>query len=517
MSEEWKKFLLQWILPVGVFFIAMIFAFASFNASITSSASSEYEKSLVSTTESYARTLSDAVDKTKSIATVASESLINSTLDRKAVVGSLSSIVSNSDAYMAIYCDSSGRGVTNEDADVELNAMSYYGDLENVESLGYIYVPSDEVENVPAIVLKIDVAGVSGCIYAYTASDMVALKNIIDVDKKVDTTAYAIVSNADGEIIMSTNKNLQDATGKNVWDMLIDGGNAESVVRRMRTKAQSGNSGSFDANISGGDMFVCYAPIPGDNRELMIAYGKKNYDRAITKIVAKSKKSLAVLGVLIGIFVAAVTLLNILQISTNTKSKEDLQDKADRDQLTGLKNKISTEREIKEYIEMYPDSIGMLFLIDIDNFKKINDTMGHAFGDEVLREIGRHIGINFRVSDVIGRIGGDEFMVFLKNLKEDANTIKEAQKLIYFFRHFQVGDYVKYSVTASIGAAVFPAHGADFESLYKSADAAVYKSKKRGKNQLSFFDDRDRTPEEIAEADSHLIDIARKPDTPIDN
>ena len=174
------------------------------------------------------------------------------------------------------------------------------------------------------------------------------------------------------------------------------------------------------------------------------------------------------------------------------KSNKQLEEKADSDLLTGLGNKLATERRIKEYMADYPDSLAVMFVLDIDNFKKINDTMGHAFGDEVLRELGRQIGVNFRVTDIIGRTGGDEFTIFLKNLKDDSNTIREAQKLEYFFRHFQVGDYVKYSATASIGAAVFPADGSDFETLYKAADAALYKAKKRGKNQLAFFDDRDR-------------------------
>ena len=74
----------------------------------------------------------------------------------------------------------------------------------------------------------------------------------------------------------------------------------------------------------------------------------------------------------------------------------------------------------------------------------------------------------------------------------EINNALPMSKLEYFFRHFQVGDYVKYSATASIGAAVFPADGSDFETLYKAADGALYKAKKRGKNQLAFFDDRDR-------------------------
>lgn len=101
------------------------------------------------------------------------------------------------------------------------------------------------------------------------------------------------------------------------------------------------------------------------------------------------------------------------------------------------------------------------------------------------------------MTDVVGRTGGDEFTIFLKNLKDDSTTIRESQKLINFFRSFQVGEYVKYSATASIGAAVFPEDGKDFESMYKAADQALYKAKKRGKNQLAFYDDRDRKTENV--------------------
>ena len=96
------------------------------------------------------------------------------------------------------------------------------------------------------------------------------------------------------------------------------------------------------------------------------------------------------------------------------------------------------------------------------------------------------------MTDIIGRTGGDEFTIFLKSLKDDSNTLSEAQKLIAFFKDFEAGEYVKYSATASIGAAIFPADGKDFETLYKAADQALYKAKERGKNQLAFYDDRDR-------------------------
>ena len=111
------------------------------------------------------------------------------------------------------------------------------------------------------------------------------------------------------------------------------------------------------------------------------------------------------------------------------------------------------------------------------------------FGDEVLQTLGHQIVAYFRVSDIVGRIGGDEFMIFLKDIKDEEAIRKEARKLELFFKNFQAGEYVKYSATASIGAAVYPQDARDFESLYKMADKALYTSKQRGKNRLTFCSD----------------------------
>ena len=158
---------------------------------------------------------------------------------------------------------------------------------------------------------------------------------------------------------------------------------------------------------------------------------------------------------------------------------------------------MTTEKKIKEFIAEQPDTQSLIFILDIDNFKKINDTMGHAFGDEVLRTIGQRIKMEFRVSDIIGRLGGDEFVIFLKGLKDEEIIIREAAKVENFFKDFKAGDgYVKYSATASIGCAVFPRDAGDFEGLYKAADQALYKAKQRGKNQLAFYKD----PEEFGQS-----------------
>lgn len=189
------------------------------------------------------------------------------------------------------------------------------------------------------------------------------------------------------------------------------------------------------------------------------------------------------------VFVAIVIFITIMDRITGKIKSRNLIQLAETDQLTGLYNKVTTEKKIKEYLTENPESQSVLFVLDIDNFKKINDTMGHAFGDEVLRNVGQRIRMEFRASDIIGRAGGDEFIILLKDLKDEKFIIREAQKVEHFFQNFQVGNYVKYSATASIGCAVFSRDGKDFEELYKAADQALYKAKHRGKNQLAFYKD----------------------------
>ena len=80
-------------------------------------------------------------------------------------------------------------------------------------------------------------------------------------------------------------------------------------------------------------------------------------------------------------------------------------------------------------------------------------------------------------------------MIFLKGVSEKDSVRREAKKVEQFFKNFQAGEYVKYAATASIGVAIFPQEGNDFETLYKAADQGLYKAKKRGKNQLAFYRD----------------------------
>ena len=312
-----------------------------------------------------------------------------------------------------------------------------------------------------------------------------------------DSTSFLAVVDLEGNILgvsgASTNACLQ---GGNIFTAM-EAENKENA-RTIRNRLNNSSRGSVDIQTGKQRLVLTSVPLGTNRWSLILGVSESYAERQANYIRKNTRDMVFALALVIAIFFCVVMVINIVgKIRSNNKKKE-LEDKADTDLLTGLNNKLATERKIKDYMAQNPNKQCMMFMIDIDNFKKINDTMGHAFGDEVLRSLGIQIGAIFRASDIIGRVGGDEFMVFLKDVSTDEAILKEARKMEVFFKNFQAGEYVKYKATASIGVAVFPQEGNDFETLYKAADQGVYKAKKRGKNQLAFYRDREPAGQEVS-------------------
>lgn len=181
----------------------------------------------------------------------------------------------------------------------------------------------------------------------------------------------------------------------------------------------------------------------------------------------------------------------IKDIDKQKKDEMELKFKAERDILTGIYNKGTTEILIKRFIslESTKDSVHAFFIIDLDDFKSINDSLGHIFGDKVLVEVSTKLNSIFREDDIIGRIGGDEFVVFMKNIKDTKHIENKAIELCNAFRNYYTGENKSYKVSCSIGISVMPNHGITFIELYKKADKALYYSKHRGKDRFIIFND----------------------------
>ncbi len=181
--------------------------------------------------------------------------------------------------------------------------------------------------------------------------------------------------------------------------------------------------------------------------------------------------------------IAIITVLDdIHELRTETRS---LQEAAQRDSLLGLYNKKATKDYITEHLK--ESSQGALFMIDLDNFKSINDTFGHSFGDDVLKDVSGKIVRKFRSDDIIGRIGGDEFVVFLKNDLSHQGLEQKARQLCESIAYTYKKDGKAVAISCSIGIAVASSQERTFESLYHHADLAMYDCKKKHKNGYVFY------------------------------
>lgn len=176
-----------------------------------------------------------------------------------------------------------------------------------------------------------------------------------------------------------------------------------------------------------------------------------------------------------------------IDITKERKQIEKLQHISEKDALTGIYNCAETERQIKKYFEKNLNVMGALFMIDTDNFKQINDTEGHMIGDIVLTEMASGMKKIMRDSDVVGRIGGDEFTIFMKNISSVKDAEKKAEELLYMFRHLFQKEKSFLKVTCSIGIAIYPKDGTTFKEIYARADKALYQAKNMGKNNYVIY------------------------------
>lgn len=154
------------------------------------------------------------------------------------------------------------------------------------------------------------------------------------------------------------------------------------------------------------------------------------------------------------------------------------------DSLTGLLNRDATERRISALLESAADDdLLSIFMIDLDNFKLVNDTLGHQQGDTALKKAASAIAETFRSSDIVGRLGGDEFMAFVRG-DIGINTVKKKAEQLVNAIQFSFGAQNAVILTCSVGVAVCSgADGLDFSTLYQRADEALYLSKNAGKSR----------------------------------
>ena len=228
-----------------------------------------------------------------------------------------------------------------------------------------------------------------------------------------------------------------------------------------------------------------------------------------TEIILSEKNKMQLYIYMIGFLsallaVAMGAVLSVRLAEPVTDIVSNLDNKAHNDQLTGILNKLSFEEYTANRLA---DALSFenhaLILIDVDNFKGVNDTLGHAYGDKVLSDIGALMRSVFPEADFLGRVGGDEFAVFMNSLPGEKEMSypeyvgNKCEELCEGFRNHYTGDDGNYKISASIGVSFSPEQGQKFTELYAKADKALYFSKHRGKDTYTFFS------QELQEAKQH--------------
>lgn len=179
----------------------------------------------------------------------------------------------------------------------------------------------------------------------------------------------------------------------------------------------------------------------------------------------------------------------ILLIKDISNIKE-LKEMSERDPLTSLYNRRATKKHIDNFLESTKEdttSSHAFIILDLDNFKTLNDTLGHIMGDIALQEFALKLVESFKNQSIIGRLGGDEFIIFLKYISSKDELKEILKKILNDFSVTYGHSDISVDISASVGVAIAPQDGNTFQELYKKSDIALYSIKNTSKNNFSFY------------------------------
>ncbi|MCK5002072.1 MAG: EAL domain-containing protein [Gammaproteobacteria bacterium] len=179
----------------------------------------------------------------------------------------------------------------------------------------------------------------------------------------------------------------------------------------------------------------------------------------------------------------------ITDISSIKQTEHKLEYLAHHDPLTDLPNRLLCNARLEHELQVAQrhDELVAVMFIDLDMFKNINDSLGHALGDKLLKKVAARISKTIRNEDTVSRLGGDEFVLIIGSLKSKLDAAQFSENILELFKESFVIDEHEVFIGASIGISVFPQDGRDTETLLKNSDAAMYRAKKEGRNNCQFY------------------------------
>ena len=297
---------------------------------------------------------------------------------------------------------------------------------------------------------------------------------------------YSLIVTREGEIIAHdgdpTDHKL--SYGDNIFTFyktkVIREGHSISEVKQNFDMGQEGliKMGGY---ADDSDRYLAYAPL-GIN-DWMICYV------APVTVVQESYAFVEQYEMIfMGCFGILVCILILYIIRKNRQKTEAILRSAQTDELTQVYNRkyaeLFAENVLKEAEE---GSLNAFFIMDVDKFKEVNDVYGHTVGDEVLHAFGNLLGKQFRENDIVGRLGGDEFIILMRNVSTKEAVRAKVEQLIKETKKLTFEEMDGKGITISVGIALYPEHGETYMNLYRSADQALYETKRNGRDGFTVF------------------------------
>lgn len=232
-----------------------------------------------------------------------------------------------------------------------------------------------------------------------------------------------------------------------------------------------------------------FITIPKKYLKLQLLYDQRFSDRKTYQITCERymEQNDAYAGRLLEF--RQLNLKNLEELERIQRERDKYQEKSRRDLTTGLLNKTAMEEEISNYLANRPvQARDALIILDIDDFKHVNDLHGHLVGDAVILRLSQVMKEIYRKDGILGRFGGDEFVVFIKDIRDLEEMEKRLETLKDKFCATKFGKDKELSCTLSVGVSYNQEISTSYEALFECADQALYKAKEYGKNKIAFYE-----------------------------
>lgn len=304
-----------------------------------------------------------------------------------------------------------------------------------------------------------------------------SVNQVKEGQEKLKLSAQVFVNSAEAIVITDVNNNIMQV---NKAFVDITGYSSDEVIGKNPRVLQSGQQGADFYREMWGTLLTagCWQGEIMDRRK-----NGEIYPKWLSIAVVRDEQG------------AVSNYIALFSDITERKASFDrIQYLAHYDALTHLPNRVLLDDHIDLILagaKRNYTKLAILFL-DLDRFKEVNDTRGHHVGDKLLQAVAERLKECVRESDTVARLGGDEFVILLSSISDEKDAATVAQKVIeQIGRPFMLGEY-QANIGTSIGISLYPNHGTDKEALLKSADAAMYFAKEKGRNNFQFFPSPDR-------------------------